>query len=289
MKRNVNNLTTAALACQRIDAGDSPREPIRPALLAIAALVLALATGSDGHAAVSWQPAADIEAAAEAFLRDRTGARGKRTTVRAAALDPRHRLPRCDAALEAFMRRGAEIGARTVVGVRCTGSRPWKVYVPVDVVVTAPVVTARRTLPRGHLIGVDDLAVVDRDVSRMQRGYFSEPADVAGLRVRQQLIAGSVLTPAAVEADQVVRRGQSVTLVAVAGGVSISMAGTALTDGALNQRIRVENTHSGRVVEGIVRSPEHVEVLVSASGGFFHSGPKEPPAGADTGLTNNER
>jgi flagella basal body P-ring formation protein FlgA len=33
-------------------------------------------------------------------------------------------------------------------------------------------------------------------------------------------------------------------------------------DGAVDQRIRVENTVSHRIVEGLVRSPEYVEVLV---------------------------
>ena len=38
--------------------------------------------------------------------------------------------------------------------------------------------------------------------------------------------------------------------------LNIRMTGKALSDGALHQRIRVENSSSGRVVEGIVRSRE---------------------------------
>ncbi|MEL7187378.1 MAG: flagellar basal body P-ring formation chaperone FlgA, partial [Pseudomonadota bacterium] len=89
--------------------------------------------------------------------------------------------------------------------------------------------------------------------------------------------------------DQIVRRGQSVTLVASAGGISVNMNGVALTDGGLNQRIRVENMHSGRIVEGIVRSREHVEVLLPGSTKFFNARPKVSPTVADTGFSNNDR
>jgi flagella basal body P-ring formation protein FlgA len=64
------------------------------------------------------------------------------------------------------------------------------------------------------------------------------------------------------EAQIMVRRGQSVTLLVRNDALNIRMAGKALMDGAVDQRIRVENTGSRRVVEGFVRSPEYVEVLV---------------------------
>jgi flagella basal body P-ring formation protein FlgA len=75
-------------------------------------------------------------------------------------------------------------------------------------------------------------------------------------------MAGRVVTPAMLEAEIVIERGQTVTLVVEGDGLNISMAGRALMDGAVDQRIRVENAGSGRVVEGLVRSPQVVEVLV---------------------------
>jgi flagella basal body P-ring formation protein FlgA len=60
---------------------------------------------------------------------------------------------------------------------------------------------------------------------------------------------------------QAVQRGQTVTLVAEAGGISIRMAGRALSDGFVNQRVRVENLSSGKIVEGIARSPQVVEII----------------------------
>ncbi len=143
---------------------------------------------------------------------------------------------------------------------------------------------AREPLPRGHVLSKSDLRADVRDVARMTTaGYISDPALLVGHKLKTSILAGRVLTRQLVEADTLVRRGQTVTLAIAAGGINIRMAGKALSDGARNQRIRVENLNSGRVVEGIVRSAELVEVLVPGSGDFFHSPPKVSAPTADTG------
>jgi flagella basal body P-ring formation protein FlgA len=75
-------------------------------------------------------------------------------------------------------------------------------------------------------------------------------------------MAGRVITPSMLQADLMIRRGQSVTSLVKSDSLHIRMSGKALADGAVNQRIKVENQATKRVVEGLVRSPEHVEVLV---------------------------
>lgn len=236
-----------------------------------------------------WQPVEQIADVAEAFLANRTGAFSGDTEVQASPLDARHRLAYCDKPLQAFLRSGTDISARTIVGVRCNGDKPWKVYVPVNVVVTARVLVARQTLIKGQVLTAADITQESRDVSRMRGGYLSDPGQVIGQRLKTQLIAGKTLKPTMFEADIAIRRGQSVTLTVNSGGFNITMLGTALMDGAINQRIRVQNNNSGRIVEGFVRSREQVEILVSGSNKFFHAEPKVSPKVADTGFSNNDR
>jgi flagella basal body P-ring formation protein FlgA len=236
-----------------------------------------------------WQSNASIAAAAESLVRSRIGPKASKTAVRAGVLDSRHRLAQCGKPLEPFLRRGTEISYRTIVGVRCSGGKPWKVYLPVEVIVTDTVYVASRTLPRGHRVTAEDLVAEERDVSRLPSGYIASAREFLGARLKTQLIAGRLLTPAMLEADIAVKRGQMVTLTVASGGINIQMSGKALMDGAIDQRIRVENTKSGRVVEGIVRSREHVEVLVAGSGQIFHAKPKVSPAVADIRPSNNDR
>jgi hypothetical protein len=67
--------------------------------------------------------------------------------------------------------------------------------------------------------------------------------------------------PAPGSAAPVVRRGEHVQLSARVGAVTAQVEAEALQDGRLGEIIRVRNLHSGRVQQGRVARPGHVEVL----------------------------
>ena len=256
-------LTAAAAACRQSDELLPPLSfhvgmRIYGALLIGAAILAVVSTAE----AQSWQMNEDIARVAEEFVNDQVGKSDSRVTPQAGQLDSRLKLPLCDVELEAFLRPGARIKGRTAVGVRCAGTRPWKVYVPVDVVVTEAVLVSRKTLPRGHILTADDVVAENRNISRLVGGYIADPAELVGQRLKHQIMSGKIVTPSMLVADMVIKRGQTVTLLLQNNGLNISMSGKALMDGAINQRIRVENSVSRRIVEGLVRSPEHVEILV---------------------------
>ena len=211
----------------------------------------------------TWQPLDEIVDTAESFVVATFADKDARISPQAGSLDPRLRLARCTTALEAFLQNDRALTSRTVVGVRCAGDKPWKIYVPVQIAILEPVLTARRPLPRGHVLTVEDVAVEERDVGRLTRGYVSRLDDVLGKRVKQPLNAGRIITPSLLDAAILIKRGQSVTITAHTGGIQVDGAGIALADGSLNERIRVENRQSRRVIEAVVRSPQHVEVLIN--------------------------
>ena len=209
-----------------------------------------------------WHPVQDITAAAENYLKLTIGPSDDRIVPTAGYLDPRLQLPRCTTALDPYLRPGTELSGRTIVGVRCTGSRPWKVYLPVYVAVMESVLITRSSMPRGHLIQAEDAEIATRDVSRLVGGYLSQTSDITGHRFKRPVARGVVITPSLLQAEVLIKRGQSVTLTVRDESLNIRMSGRALMDGAVNQRIKVENIGSGKVVEGLVRSAEQVEVLL---------------------------
>ncbi len=280
---SVSKLTAMRHKCHKPDA--------RRATLGILAGITVLLCWT-GATAGEWHDPANIASTAEDYLRGKLAAlsnnRNGETRLTAGMLDQRLKLAACDKPLTGFMRAGTKIGPKTVVGVRCSGSKPWKVYVPVEMSVTMKIWVASKALPRGHILSADDMVAELRNVSRQTTGYFQERDSLVGQRLRSSILAGRAFEPQIVEADNVIRRGQSVTLAVQSNGINIRMSGKALTDGAINQRIRVENLNSGRVVEGIVRSRELVEVLMPATDKFSKFTPKVSPSLADTGISNND-
>ncbi len=78
--------------------------------------------------------------------------------------------------------------------------------------------------------------------------------------MRRALPAGSPLTMDVLDRDVLVQRGQQVTLVAATGGIEIRAQGKALGDGGAQDRIRVQNVNSLKIVEGVVENAGTVRV-----------------------------
>jgi flagella basal body P-ring formation protein FlgA len=167
-------------------------------------------------------------------------------------LDSRLRLDRCSIPIEAFAPPNGLRAGRAIVGVRCEGDEPWKLYVPVEIQLPGEVVVAARPLQRGQILTAVDLDVARRDLSRLHRDYFTDAASLVGKRVKRTLRRHAVVTPRSIEANEVVRRGSDVTILAANPVVEVRMRGKALDDGAAGERIKVRNLSSGREISATV-------------------------------------
>jgi flagellar basal body P-ring formation protein FlgA len=151
---------------------------------------------------------------------------------------------------------------RVMIELRCQDPKPWHLYVPVRIVATSPVAVAAHAIVAGTVVKATDLKVEEHDVSELPLGFLDDPAIAVGLTAGRPIAGGAYLTNQELAAPKVVQRGQSVTLLADAGGISVRMAGRAMSDGLMNQRVKVQNLSSGKIVEGIARSEQVVEIIL---------------------------
>jgi flagella basal body P-ring formation protein FlgA len=176
-------------------------------------------------------------------------------------LQPQLRLARCENTVKAARAPGIQVPGRALIELRCDGRAPWHIYVPARIIGTAPVVLTAHALVVGTVLTSNDVTVQQRDVVGLPPGYLDDPTLAVGLTAGRAIAGGAILTNQQLLGVQAVQRGQTVTLVADAGGISVRMEGRALSDGLVNQRIKVVNLSSGKVVEGIARSAQVVEII----------------------------
>jgi flagella basal body P-ring formation protein FlgA len=200
-------------------------------------------------AAVQTLPLEQIRAAVHAFITAELD--GKDAELEVGRLDQRLRLPACNEPLDVSRPAGQRVG-NTTVSVRCPGTQPWTLYVPVTVNLYETVLSAAGTLARGSTLKVADLAPIRRNIATLAYGYYLRPEDVIGMELRRTLRPGEILTPANIKAPALVASGDQVLLVADTGGVRVAMKGEALQEGAAGERVQVRNLSSRRVVEGEV-------------------------------------
>ena len=184
-------------------------------------------------------------------------------------IDAHLQLERCSAPVKPVVGPGGQMRDRILVELRCpvngsvNGSvNGWHLYVPVRVVGTSVVTIAARAIVAGSVLTDKDVRSERRDISELPQGYMDDPAVAVGLTAARPISSGAVITNQFLAAAKAVQRGQSVTLIADAGGMSVSMAGRALSDAVINQRVKVQNLSSGKIVEGIARSEQTVEIIL---------------------------
>jgi flagella basal body P-ring formation protein FlgA len=176
-------------------------------------------------------------------------------------IEPRLQLERCQQPVRAQLASVRHMRDRATIELRCQNPKPWHIYVPIRIIGTSPVAVAAHAIVVGSVLESKDMRIEEHDISELPLGYLDDPAIAVGLTAGRPISGGAFLTNQQLVAARAVQRGQSVTLVADAGGMSVRMAGKALSDGLVNQRVRVENLSSGKIVEGIARSEQVVEII----------------------------
>ncbi|MCK6372060.1 MAG: flagellar basal body P-ring formation protein FlgA [Gammaproteobacteria bacterium] len=213
-------------------------------------------------ATASWQDHDAIRTAAEDAVRARLNDQNGEVLVRADALDPRLRLPACETALLGETPQALAESGRVSARVSCTAASSWRLFVPVQVSVQKDLVVTTTPLERGKVLAAADVKLAKRDVGSAPNGYLTSLEAAIGQVARRNVPAGAVLSPVQLDAPVLVVRGQPVTLEVRSGGIVVRMAGLAKADGSLGESIPVQNTSSGRVLQGIVRNEKSIEVLL---------------------------
>jgi flagella basal body P-ring formation protein FlgA len=226
----------------------------------MAVLGLATPANSQGTPTPATQSLPAVRSAAEAALRRQLDPGVTGVIFEAAELDSRLRLAACAAplAVTATLPRGTQ--SRVMVRVACKSNVYWSLNVPVDIHRKTDVLVMRRAVGRGENIAVGDVLVQSRVVPGLTSPYVTRPADLTGRLTRRPIPEGTAVTADALDAALLIHRGQNVILAVRTGGVEVRAPGIALADAAAEQRVRVRNLNSLKIVEGIADTAGVVRV-----------------------------
>jgi flagella basal body P-ring formation protein FlgA len=181
--------------------------------------------------------------------------------VKAGAMDARLRLKACEVPLAAFSNNNSGVrGGRTTVGVRCTGSSPWTLYVPVTVVAQTTVVLVQGPLPRGTLLNDSHVRLVARPLTELPHNALAKVEQVVGRELVRAIDNDTLASANLLKTRELVAKGQEVIILAQGANLEVRMAGVALEKGQIGDRIAVRNTNSGRTVEGLILNETTVRV-----------------------------
>jgi flagellar basal body P-ring formation protein FlgA len=233
-------------------------------------LVAAILLLNLGGPACAQSPAAAPQSALQSLDSIRaTAVKGLRAVIDAAlpgisleasSLDPRLRLPACGEKLGTFVTAPRHNQSRVPVRVTCA-SPAWTVHVPVSIRRSHSVLVLRRAVGRGERILAADVSVQTRELPGLATPYLARIEQLDGRLTRRAVPEGTALPADALTAALLIHRGQTVTLVAQTNGFEVRAPGKAMADASAQQRVRVQNLNSLKIIEGVADTPGVVRVL----------------------------
>lgn len=233
-----------------------------PVRLAVAYCLLSapLVQGQPTAATTSVQ--SQISAAIDLYLAELKRNRYTRMNAEVQPLDNRLQLPVCENPLDVEHQPKERIGGRLTLKVSCSDAGGWSVRIPATVQLFDYVVVAANSIPIATYLTDKELTLQEMDVALLYRGYYRDIAEVQGFVTKRPIPAGQVISPVTVNPANLVQKGETVSILAEAPGITIRAMGVALMNGAMGDMIQVKNTKSNKVVEGRISAPGQIKVAL---------------------------
>jgi flagella basal body P-ring formation protein FlgA len=167
-------------------------------------------------------------------------------------LDSRLKLASCNAPLQIEFSNHQKTYGSTSLNIDCHNSPKWRIRLPIKVDVFDDVIVAQRPFSRSQKIDSDMLIYEKRNISLLNEGFFTQVNDLKHTESKRNLRRGSVLTQNNTRPSEMVKLGQSVTLILDYKGISVRTSGRALQSARIGQLVKVRNSKSQKIVEGVV-------------------------------------
>ena len=88
----------------------------------------------------------------------------------------------------------SSINQRATIIAECKDENSWKLYVPVNIKFFAHVISAKKSLPKLHIINKEDLIRRKINVLQLKDQYYADPNEVVGLILKTSVKQDTVLT-----------------------------------------------------------------------------------------------
>jgi flagellar basal body P-ring formation protein FlgA len=173
------------------------------------------------------------------------------------AIDKRLNLAQCKVPLVINITGTGEIRRNTTADVTCPDTPGWHLFVPVKIRIQKPVVVAATPISKGSVLSADSLTISYIDSFMLNGDMTTDINVLIGARSKRDLKTNQ---PLRLNQICIVCRDDSVEIIAEKGGMQIKTNGRALQDGSLNDRIRVQNVRSQRIISAVVSGVGQVKI-----------------------------
>ncbi len=193
------------------------------------------------------------------FLEGQYDQTAKKVTIEVSRLDPRLRLAACGEPLQMNLRDQSRSGGAVSVHVSCNTPQPWAIYASAQVDLYRDILVAKRTIARGERLHEGNIGLELTNTSLQRQGYLIDPHRAKGQLAKRNIRPGEAIRQGLLEEPIAIDRGQTVSLAARSGGITVVTQAEALASGRVGDQIRVRNISSERIISARIVDEGTVE------------------------------
>jgi len=124
--------------------------------------------------------------------------------------------------------------------------------------IEVPVLSKR--MMGGDLIRQADLNWVEMPQARLARNAVTDASHLIGMAAKRTISAGKPISQNDVRRPKAISKGERVTMVLTTAAMRLTTKGTALEPGSVGDSIRISNSQTSTIVEGVITGPGQVRV-----------------------------
>ncbi|MGN1393473.1 MAG: flagellar basal body P-ring formation chaperone FlgA [Succinivibrionaceae bacterium] len=167
--------------------------------------------------------------------------------------------PICEGELKYAVASG-KIRKNNSIKVECLSeTTPYSFYVTSRVTIQTPFVTVINPVSKKDTLSSSNLTIAYQDKTLDKGTTFKDIEKLDGIKVKRDLKPGQ---PIHKNQICVVCKGDEVIIEATNGNFSIKTTGESLEDGSYNEKIKVKNLKSGKIVKAVVADVNLVRILL---------------------------
>jgi len=182
--------------------------------------------------------------------------KGGKTSITVANLDSRIIIKPCKQALKANIPENHS-GRNVNVKITCNDSKPWKMYIAAKIENTFAVLVTTTTIEKGMTLTEENIDIRYLPSHKIRGKKIPNKTAVLGSKAKKRIGKGRAINKRSV---CLVCKGDAVTIIVKSEHLTIKTRGTALSDGNINQQIRVKNIRSGKIIRPKVSAINQVTI-----------------------------
>lgn len=135
-----------------------------------------------------------------------------------------------------------------------------KQQVTIELSICIDALVTTRKLKRGEIIEINNISIKHIKVSRDYKNLIKKPDSAIGLITKQIVNEGELLKRSVLREPPDIPRGDRVTVKLVSGDLVVMTDGKLKEDGFIGKKVKVFCVTTGKLVYGIVQSPQLVMI-----------------------------